>query len=309
MDSLRIPQRIKQRMNVSAQPKLSPFRYPGGKTRLGELVHYWLMCGPKVNSFTEPFAGGASVGLYVATKGLAKKVKLVEIDEDVAAVWQTILSEDYSWLCKKIGNYTPTRGRVLDLLTSAPRSTRERAFKTLVRNRVARSGLLWNGAGISRSGERGDGLSSRWYPTTLVKRIEHIHLIRRRISFKHGCGLEEIKKASDDNRNALFVDPPYSTLITSAGRRLYRHNEIDHAHLFALLAKGDARFLMTHENSGPVRALVSDCKMESAKLPVLTAQNKFSKELLIGVDLSKLYSKFKFGMNDDRNLKMGLDFL
>jgi len=78
--------------NVSAVTHRSPFRYPGGKTWFVPRVRRWLKwLGYKPAKFIEPFAGGAITGLTVAFENLAETVVLVEKDEQVAAVWQTII--------------------------------------------------------------------------------------------------------------------------------------------------------------------------------------------------------------------------
>lgn len=59
----------------------------------------------------EPFAGGAISGLTVAAEGLAEHVVLVELDDDVAAVWQTIFAgsaADVRWLCNRITSFDVT---------------------------------------------------------------------------------------------------------------------------------------------------------------------------------------------------------
>lgn len=273
-------------MNVSAQPKISPFRYPGGKTRLVELVHLWLLNRPKTHVFMEPFAGGASIGLYVAAKRLVRRVRLVELDSDVSAVWNSILSSDYEWLCKRIVGFKANRTNVLDVLSSKPRDTRGLAFRTLVRNRFSRSGLLCGGAGIVRVGERGVGIASRWYPETLVTRIRFIHSLKNRISFTQGCGLQEI--LSDRSNSLLFIDPPYTATTKSVGRRLYRHSQIDHQRLFELLGDRERDFLMTHENSRVIRALAKFASLDAMTLPMPSAQNQMGSELLIGRNLTQL---------------------
>src|SRR5437667_3530211 len=68
----------------------SPFRYPGGKTWLVPHIRQWLASLPKRPSeFIEPFAGGGIVSLTVAIERLADTVIMVELDDQVAAVWQT----------------------------------------------------------------------------------------------------------------------------------------------------------------------------------------------------------------------------
>ncbi len=95
--------------NVAQVRQLSPFRYPGGKTWLVPEVRKWLITSKRTPSvFVEPFAGGAMAGLTVASERLAEQVVLSELDDDVAAVWQTIFSgtaEDVAWLCKKITTF------------------------------------------------------------------------------------------------------------------------------------------------------------------------------------------------------------
>jgi len=82
-----------QVVNVASVPQRSPFRYPGGKTWLVPRVRQWLASLPvKPAKFIEPFAGGAIVGITVAFEQLAELVILVERDEQVAAVWQTIIN-------------------------------------------------------------------------------------------------------------------------------------------------------------------------------------------------------------------------
>ena len=80
-------------VNVASVPQRSPFRYPGGKTWLVPYIRLWLKTRFRViEELIEHFAGGGIVGLTAAFEGLAKKVTLIEIDPDVAAVWGTILS-------------------------------------------------------------------------------------------------------------------------------------------------------------------------------------------------------------------------
>jgi DNA adenine methylase len=80
-------------VNVAPVPQLSPFRYPGRNTWLVPRLRRWLSsknCRP--TELLEPFAGGV-VSLTVAFERLAERVVMVELDEQLAAVWRTILEE------------------------------------------------------------------------------------------------------------------------------------------------------------------------------------------------------------------------
>jgi DNA adenine methylase len=271
-------------VNVAMVPQRSPFRYPGGKTWLVPYVRLWLKArAGQVRELIEPFAGGAIVGLTAAFEGLVESVTLVEKDPGVAAVWKTILgSGGGRWLADRVMAFEVTPESVRKLLGSAPRATRERAFQTLLRNRVQRGGILAPGAGLMKNGENGRGLRSRWYPATLRKRILAIMEMRQRIAFKEGDGLEAIERNAARRDAAFFIDPPY----TVAGRRLYAHSEIDHEALFALAGASAGDFLMTYDHAGEIRALASRHGFQTRLVPMKSTHHAQKLELLIGRDLS-----------------------
>lgn len=94
--------------------------------------------------FVEPFAGGAMEGLSSAAEGLAEHVFLGELDDDVAAVWQTIFHgkpADVKWLCKQIIDFDVNLENVRAILDGNPKSIRDRAFRTIVKNRMQRGGI------------------------------------------------------------------------------------------------------------------------------------------------------------------------
>ncbi len=54
----------------------------------------------------EPFAGGGIVSLTVAAEDLAEHMTMVELDEQVAAVWHTIINNDEgNWLAEQIMSF------------------------------------------------------------------------------------------------------------------------------------------------------------------------------------------------------------
>lgn len=275
-------------VNVASVPQRSPFRYPGGKTWLVPYVRCWLRSRRRpVAELIEPFAGGAIVGLTAAFEGLAARVTLIEKDEDVAAVWQTILDRDGArWLAEKIADFQLTPENVRAVLAAPCRelSVRERAFKTLLRNRVQRGGILAPGAGLLKFGENGRGLASRWYPGTLRKRILAMAQIRERIRFLQGDGLEAIAQNAHRADIAFFVDPPY----TVAGRRLYKHSEVDHETLFRLLSQVQGDFLATYDDAPEIRALAQKHGFQARLIPMKSTHHARIYELLIGRDLEPL---------------------
>ena len=85
-------------INVASVPMRSPFRYAGGKTWFIPYIRKWLKPYEGEVDFIEPFAGGGIVSLTVAFENLAHAILMVEKDEAVASVWQTILGREYEWL-------------------------------------------------------------------------------------------------------------------------------------------------------------------------------------------------------------------
>lgn len=276
-------------VNVSAVPHRSPFRYPGGKTWLVPRVRQWLRwLGYKPSSFIEPFAGGAIIGLTAAFENLANDIILVEKDEQVAAVWQTIINmpDGAEWLADRIANFDLTPEAANQLISTKPKATKEQAFKTIVQNRVSHGGILADGAGLIKNGEKGKGILSRWYPQTLKRRILDIGKVKEKIQFIKGDAFDAIAKNASDANAVFFVDPPYTVSQKKAGTRLYKYHEIDHEKLFAVISKVKGDFLMTYDDADEVRALALKHKFETRLIAMNNTHHATMSELLIGRDLS-----------------------
>jgi DNA adenine methylase len=233
------------------------------------------------HEFAEPFAGGGIVGLSVLFEGLAQKLTLVEIDRDIGAVWRTILSIQGERLASEIVSFRLSDYEVRMALSKAPKNQFERAFQTILRNRVQRGGIMAPGAGLVKQGENGRGLASRWYPKTLERRILGIFENRHRIRFRQGDGLDFIRDNASRNDIAFFIDPPY----TVAGRRLYKHSMIDHEELFRITSGVRGDFLMTYDNATSICKLADKFNLETHLIPMKSTHHAIMSELLVGRDL------------------------
>jgi DNA adenine methylase len=270
-------------VNVASVPQRSPFRYPGGKTWLIPIARDWLASlGKAPELLLEPFAGGGGVGLMTAFENRADKVLLVELDPDIAAVWRVILSRDSVVFNQKILNFQCTVEEVGRALETPARSEIGRAFQTFLRNRVSRGGILAPGAGFTKKGEAGKGISSRWYPETLTNRIAAISERRDKIAFVEGDGLTMMCEHADDKSAAFFVDPPYPV----AGRRLYRFHDLDHRRLFKIMAQLQGSFLATYDHNPDIEALAKEFGFDTRLTPMKSTHHLKKYELLISRDLS-----------------------
>lgn len=269
-------------VNVAQVRQLSPFRYPGGKTWLVPTTRRWLQSmvdKPKV--LLEPFAGGAMVGLSAAAENLVDKVELVELDDDVAAVWECVLHADdlqFQKLINKISSFTVNLDNVRGVIDGSPRVISLRAFRTIVKNRTQRGGIMAAGAGLVKTGEGGRGLASRWYPETLVTRLRAIRQMRDRVRFTQGDAFEAIARHGGAT---LFLDPPYTAAGKRAGSRLYTHNELDHEKLFEVAAANDAPALLTYDDTEEVRALAKQHGFVTGDVAMKNSHHLVMNELTI----------------------------
>lgn len=261
---------------------LSPFRYPGGKSWLAPAVASWLAALGQPTLLLEPFAGGASVGLYAVAGGHAGHVHLVERDDDVAAVWQILLqgSEiDVDRLSALVADFAPERAAVESVVMGEPDDVVARAFRTIVRNRCQRNGIMAPGAGLMASGERGHGLASRWYPGTLVARFRAVRGLANRITFTHGDALDAIESTGAD---AMFVDPPYTAGNGKrAGGRLYAHHHIDHDGLLTAIDSSGIPALVTYDDDPWVRDAAARHGFSVDEVPMRSGHNVASHELVL----------------------------
>lgn len=205
---------------------LSPLRYPGGKRKLaGFIAEAVRMNGLRPKLFVEPFAGGASVSLYLLEQGLVEQIALGEKDELVSAFWKTVFF-DHAWLVEQLRQTRPTLEAWLEFRQMEPRSERERALKCLFLNRTSFSGILNDHAGPlgGRNQASRYHIGCRFYLETLVERIERIAALAPRVCFlHHGDWRETVALAQGMGLQKkdlfLYLDPPF---YHKAGR-LYRY--------------------------------------------------------------------------------------
>ncbi|MBM3328613.1 MAG: DNA adenine methylase [Calditrichaeota bacterium] len=267
--------------NVASVPQRSPLRYPGGKTWLIPEIRQWLGSLPeRPRLFVEPFAGGAIAALTAIFESLADQAIICDIDDNLSALWEVILNEG-SWLAYRVETFPFEPDRIQSMLLSSVEDRRNRAFVTLLLNRIRRGGILAPGASIMKNGEQGKGMASRWYPQTLARRIRDIHGVRDRIRYLHGDGLALIASTALEHGAVFFIDPPYTAGGRNAGSRLYAHNRLDHAKLFEMMASIDHPFLMTYDDCEAIRRMAAEHDFAIYNVPMRNSHNQTRIELLI----------------------------
>jgi DNA adenine methylase len=277
---------LEEVINVAKVAKLSPFRYPGGKTWLVPHVRKWLHSMNTLPvEFVEPFAGGGIVSLTVAAESLAAHVTMVELDEQVAAVWQAIFGNSAEWLARTILDFDLNHKNLEASLSKQENSVRARAFQTILKNRTFHGGILAPGSAPLKHGENGKGIKSRWYPETISRRIREAACLRDKITFIHGDAFEVLERESSNQDCVFFLDPPYTAGGKKAGNRLYNCYELDHERLFEVTARLRGSFLMTYDAAEEIRNLARKHALDCEEVAMKNTHHAEMRELLIGKDL------------------------
>ncbi len=122
-------------VNVASVPQRSPFRYPGGKTWFVPTFRHWIATMyPKPNILVEPFAGGGIISLTALFENLVQKAVMVELDDEIAAVWESIVKGDAEWLANRILTFELSREAVINEIkktSDAPK--KKRHFRQFLR--------------------------------------------------------------------------------------------------------------------------------------------------------------------------------
>ena len=267
--------------NVASVPQRSPLRYPGGKTWLIPHIRAWLgAMDPRPRLLIEPFAGGAIVSLTAVMEDLVEQCLLAELDHDVAAFWRAALDHGPD-LCARIARFQPTRQAVEAIAQAEPDHPLERGFRTLVLNRTRRGGILAPGASLSRAGESGKGVASRWYPQTLMSRLRQISAYADRIDFRETDGMRLLEEHAATPGTVVFADPPYTAGGKRAGQRLYIHHRIDHPRLFQLLADSRADFMLTYDHAPKIAELVRRHNFHAVQVTMKNTHHARLPELVV----------------------------
>lgn len=270
-------------INVASVPQRSPFRYPGGKTWLIPTVRQWLKQENKVaKALIEPFAGGGIVSLTAAFEKMADHITMVEMDEEIAAVWEVILNGNNRWLADKIYYYDLTHANVKAELENPSKELQDVAFCTILKNRVFHGGIIAKGSGMIKNGENGKGITSRWYPKTLRDRILAINYIKDKINFILGDAFTVLEQNLSNKSAYFFIDPPY----TIAGKRLYTYFDIDHERLFELTAKLKGKFMLTYDDTQEIRQLADKFNLKYKTIPMKTTLHFEKNEIIISDNFS-----------------------
>ncbi|MFM9348901.1 DNA adenine methylase [Streptococcus uberis] len=210
----------------------SPLRYPGGKNRTYQYVKY-LVQSNDINTYIEPFCGGAAVALKLLFNKDVKKIMINDYDRSIYAMWYSILHDTEAFIKKvrkaeftieewnKQQDIQKTK-QTADLLTLG--------FSTFYLNRTNRSGIIQAGPIGGRAQLGNYKMDCRYNTEVLVNKIELIAKNKNKIKIYNLDAIDFIKHNISRTRTSLtFFDPPYFI----KGKQLYTnfYEHVDHLEL------------------------------------------------------------------------------
>lgn len=240
---------------------LSPLRYPGGKNRIANFIAQVCVDNRISGLYVEPYAGGASVALFLLFSNVVKKIVINDKDRSIYAFWYSVLHHT-DRLCQMIidtevnvenwhkQKKVQSRKQYANLL--------ELGFSTLFLNRTNRSGIISGGiiGGIDQTGEY--KIDCRFNKEELINRIRRIAQRKDSISVYNLDAISLIYKIeqqrSKDLMNALiYFDPPYY----KKGGSLYLNHYIksDHKDVAGAISLLNYKWIVSYDNVPEIQEL------------------------------------------------------
>ncbi len=209
----------------------SPLRYPGGKNKLSKFISKVCIDNDIKGHYVEPYAGGASVALYLLLEDKVDKITINDFDRSIYAFWHSVLRNTKK-LCDLIENTEINIENWQKAKNIQKNKSKENlldlGFSTFFLNRTNFSGII-NAGVIGGPGQNGKyKIDCRFNKKELIKRIKLIAKHKKQIKLYNLDALKLIKKIekeSDNNQTIFYFDPPYYLKASSLYMNYYKNNQ------------------------------------------------------------------------------------
>lgn len=267
---------------------LSPLRYPGGKSKISNLVELIIKKSNVNGTYIEPFAGGAGIALYLLLNNIVNEIVINDSDKAIYSFWRAIKEDGKNFI--ELINSTPVTinewKRQKDIYLTSKAYSLELGFATFFLNRTNRSGILTAGpiGGYEQKGSY--KIDARFNKETLINKIQeiinrksHIHVYNKDIkSF-----ISSIIPKYEVN-SFVYLDPPYY----NKGQQLYKNflTPNDHARIANLIFENiRCPWIVSYDNVGDIEQLYDNYCMKRFDVNYSAANTGKASELLIFSDL------------------------
>lgn len=246
-------------MNKLNTNATSPLRYPGSKQKFCNILNTILQYNNlKPDLFIEPFAGGASVSLFLLQNNCVKNIGLIEKDPLVASFWHTVFF-DSEWLIKEILKLEISLEKWQFFKNYKPRTTRNKALKCLFLNRTNFSGILKAGPIGGKKQTSPYKIDCRFNKKAITTKIKILSGYKDRVLFIDEGDYRDClaKRGKYITSNTFFYfDPPYVNKAKDL-YNFYFQNE-DHLHLKQLIKTLNSNWLLSYDYEPPISDLYKD---------------------------------------------------
>jgi DNA adenine methylase len=264
----------------------SPLRYPGGKNKLSVFIAK-ICVDTKINGFyVEPYAGGASVALFLLFESFVNKIIINDKDRSIYAFWYSVLnrSEELCELIDKTEISINNWHKLKEVQIHKEKAgLLELGFSTLFLNRTNRSGLL-NGGPIGGYKQQGDyRINCRFNKEEIKLRVKKIASRKEDIKLYNEDALDLIDRIQKEieNKNVIcYFDPPYYHKAST----LYMNHYTDENHRIVSerikRIKG-VKWIVSYDNVTEIKELYRDYESKEYSFNHTAYKIREGKEILI----------------------------
>jgi len=213
-----------------------------------------------VDTYCEPYAGGAGAGLRLLSDGHVTKLIINDLNPGIAAFWRSVLFDTDAFAATiaqcavDVENWHKQRA-----VYAAPNDHDDLAlgFATFFLNRTNRSGIL-SARPIGGLEQTGNWLiDARFNKDDLIQRIENLRVLAPQVDVRRERAIELIRTLNRRKRPVLlYVDPPYVV----PGEELYMtdHSWPEHQKLQQVLTGSPHPWILTYDADDRTRELYRD---------------------------------------------------
>lgn len=244
----------------------SPLRYPGGKNKLSKFVAEICIKNKISGCYVEPYAGGASVALYLLLEGYVSNIVINDIDRSIYAFWHSVLKNT-----RKLCNLIEKTDVTIDTwkLCKAIQKNKKKAklldlgFSTFFLNRTNISGIIDAGVigGINQTGTY--KIDCRYNKIELIRRIKSIAKFKQHIELFNNDALDLIdiiQKRAENKSTIFYFDPPYYLKGPSLYLNSYTHK--DHIAVSKkIMGIKNIHWIVSYDNVNEIKKIYSKAKM------------------------------------------------